>query len=172
VGERWVHGTFAVLVVVGLVTAALLYVPALSQAVGQRPTVRTVHVVAGLLLPAPLLVGWLASAAFRADVRRLDRFSPVDVAWLRTPAVWLRADHVGRFNGGQKLYAAVALGAVLVLLLSGTVLLLAGRFPLDWRVGATFVHDWTAWGFGLAVVGHVVLALRSLRSPRSARVPR
>ncbi|MCU0265698.1 MAG: formate dehydrogenase, partial [Actinomycetia bacterium] len=51
VGERWVHGTFAVLVVVGLVTAALLYVPVLSQAVGQRPPVRTVHVVAGLLLP-------------------------------------------------------------------------------------------------------------------------
>lgn len=161
-GERWVHGTFALLALVGLATAAVLYVPALSQAVGRRPVVSTVHEAVGLMLPLPLLVGWIASAGFRADVRRLERFTAADEQWLRSPARWLRTDHDGRFNGGQKLYAAVTLGSVLVLLMSGTVLLWASRFPLDWRVGATVVHDWTAFGFGLLVLGHVVLAVRSL----------
>jgi formate dehydrogenase subunit gamma len=33
-------------------------------------------------------------------------------------------------------------------------------FPLDWRTGATFVHDWFALGIWIAVVGHIVFALR------------
>ena len=31
-------------------------------------------------------------------------------------------------------------------------------FPLDWRTGATFVHDWFAIGLFFAVLGHIVLA--------------
>ena len=33
-------------------------------------------------------------------------------------------------------------------------------FPLDWRTGATFVHDWFALGIWVAVLGHIVFALR------------
>ena len=32
-------------------------------------------------------------------------------------------------------------------------------FPLDWRTGATFVHDWFAIGLFVAVLGHIGLAL-------------
>lgn len=160
-GEIRVHGAFGVLMLVCLVTAACLYVPALSQAVGRRSLVRTVHVGAGLLLPVPLLAGWVLSPEFRRDVRRLDRFVPADWAWLRAAARGRRTPHPGRFNGGQKVFAAVALGAVLVLLASGVVLRFAGRFPLDWRSGATLVHDWTAFGIGVLVVAHAWLVLRT-----------
>ena len=33
-------------------------------------------------------------------------------------------------------------------------------FPLDMRTGATFVHDWFALGVWLAVIGHILFALR------------
>ncbi len=82
-GERWIHLTLGVLMGVCIVTAALLYVDPLSALVGRRRLVASVHYGAGLLLPVPLVVGYLASAAFRADVRRLNRFLPTDGAWLR-----------------------------------------------------------------------------------------
>ncbi len=47
-------------------------------------------------------------------------------------------------------------------------------FPDSWRTGATFAHDWFAFGLGLAVVGHVVLALLdpvSLRAMKHGSVP-
>ena len=83
-GERWVHRSTAVLVGVLLVTAAVLYVAPLSQLVGRRHLVATIHVYAGLALPVPFLVGWVRSVALRADVRRLNRFVPSDWAWLRS----------------------------------------------------------------------------------------
>ena len=32
-------------------------------------------------------------------------------------------------------------------------------FPLDWRTGATFVHDWFAFVVWAAVIGHIWFAL-------------
>ena len=32
-------------------------------------------------------------------------------------------------------------------------------FPLDWRTGATFVHDWFALGIWVAVLGHILFAV-------------
>jgi formate dehydrogenase subunit gamma len=46
-------------------------------------------------------------------------------------------------------------------------------FPLSWRTGATFVHDWVALGIWLAVAGHVLFALRdpdALGSMRRGRI--
>ena len=51
--------------------------------VGRRNLVATIHVYAGLALPAPLVVGWVRSRALRRDARVLNRFSPDDWAWLR-----------------------------------------------------------------------------------------
>ena len=45
------------------------------------------------------------------------------------------------------------------MLATGLVLRFFSPFPLSWRTGATFVHDWTALALGLAVTGHVWLAL-------------
>ncbi len=43
----------------------------------------------------------------------------------------------------------------------------SSAFPLDWRTGATFVHDWFALGIWVAVLGHIFFALRDQRLARS-----
>ncbi|MFJ3830886.1 hypothetical protein ACIPWI_23400 [Streptomyces sp. NPDC090046] len=64
--ERWVHRTTAALTLVCVATAAALYVPQIAELVGRRHLVVTVHEWAGILLPAPFLLG-LASATFVHD---------------------------------------------------------------------------------------------------------
>ena len=59
-----------------MLTAAFLYVDPLSTLVGRRDLVATLPFAAGLALPAPLLVGVIASAAFRRDASGVNRFSP------------------------------------------------------------------------------------------------
>ena len=39
-------------------------------------------------------------------------------------------------------------------------------FPLDWRTGATFVHDWFALGIWVAVIGHILFAVTRRRRAR------
>jgi formate dehydrogenase subunit gamma len=157
-GERWVHRTTAVLVGVMLVTAAILYFAPLSQLVGRRALVATVHVYAGLALPLPFLVGWVRSVALRADVRRLNRFRPTDWEWLRARDRRSGRLPVGKFNAGQKLNGAFTLGAIVVMLMTGSVMHWTSWFPLSWRTGATFVHDWLAFTVAVVVLGHVYMA--------------
>lgn len=159
--ERWVHRVTAADVAVLVVTAAALYQPSLSLAVGHRPDVAGVHAVAGLLLPLPTLAG-LLSPAFRADLSRLNRFAPADWAWLRRRDRRTAGLPVGKFNAGQKLAAAVVAGAGLLLLGTGLVMLGPVRVdvPVGWRQGATFVHDVVAIGLVLLLAGHVWEAWR------------
>jgi len=47
-------------------------------------------------------------------------------------------------------------------------------FPLDWRTGATFAHDWFALGIWVAVLGHIGFALSdgdALESMLNGSVP-
>jgi len=158
--ERFLHWTTAALVLVLVASAAVLYLPPLSAAVGRRPLVRDVHVVAGLLLPVPWLVarGVLRSAALRADVRRLARWDPSDRRWMRTlgrdPFV-----RPAKFHPLQKLNAAFTAGVIPVMLATGVVMRWFEPFPLEWRTGATFVHDWLALVLAVVVVLHVGKAL-------------
>ena len=161
---RGVHHTTAALMLVCLATAAALYVPALSEAIGRRHLVVTIHVVAGFALPVPALLGW-ASRAFRDDLRRLNRFSPADWDWLRSrdrrDVAGSRGVHpVGKFNAGQKLNAAFAGGAILVVLGTGIILTFPRPWPDTYRAGATFVHDWLAVAVFVVVLGHLWYALR------------
>jgi formate dehydrogenase subunit gamma len=41
---------------------------------------------------------------------------------------------------------------------TGSIMKWFGPFPLAWRTGATFVHDWTAWLLTIALIGHVAKA--------------
>jgi formate dehydrogenase subunit gamma len=168
-GERILHWVNAILFGVLLATAAALYVPAVSAAVGRREVVKTVHVWTGLSLPLPIVATlclrrW--GAAFRADVRRFNRWSPDDRRWLRSrgrdPSVV-----VGKFNAGQKLNAAFTGGAILVMLATGSIMRWPQAFPLSWRTGATFVHDWVFVALCCSITGHVWLATRDGSSLRS-----
>lgn len=169
--ERWVHRTTAVLMGVCVVTAACLYVPQFAELVGRRELVVRVHEWAGLALPVPVLAG-LASRAFRADLGHLNRFGPHDRVWLRAA---LRRDRrrasrpAGKFNAGQKIYAAWIAGAVLVMLGTGLLMWFTHLTPLVWRTSATFVHDWLALTVGIVVAGHIGMALGDPEARRGMR---
>jgi formate dehydrogenase subunit gamma len=163
--ERTVHWTVALLTIICVLTGAVLYNGSLSLQVGHRHVVEMVHVYCGLALPVPLLLG-LFSRPFRTDLSRLNRLTSSDRRWLRSRHRRDGAIKVGKFNAGQKLYAAVAGGALLVLLGTGILMYFVGLVRLTYRTGATLVHDWFAVGLGLAIAGHVYFALRDSQALR------
>lgn len=172
-GERWVHRSVALLMLVLLVTGALLYVPALGGLIGNRQIVRVVHEVAGFALIAPLVLA-LASRAFRADAGRLNRFRRSDWQWLRSSDRRSGRILVGKFNAGQKLNASFTLGAILVMLATGSIMFFSSHFPDQVRTGATFVHDWLALAVLAVVLGHVYMAANdpvARAGMRTGRVP-
>lgn len=171
--ERWIHRGTAALVGTALVTAAFLYLPVLAELVGRRRLLVTVHEWAGITMPVPLLAG-LVSRAFRADLSRLNRFGPHDRGWVRA-ALRRRPRTAGKFNAGQKLYANLLAGALLVMIGTGLLLWFPHLAPLLWRTGATFVHDWLALLIAALVLGHIRMAVRDAQARRGLRtgqVPR
>lgn len=171
--ERVVHWANATLFGVLMATAAVLYLPPLSAAVGRRQIVVTIHVYSGLLLPFPLLLGiagrmW--GKRLRADLRRLNRWIPEDRVFLRRRG-W-RPERIpglkqGKFNAGQKLNAAFTGGAILVMLATGSIMHWYKLWPLSWRTGATFVHDWIAIALFFTITGHVMFAFADRESMES-----
>ncbi len=168
-GERWIHLGFGTLMGSCLATAAMLYWGPLSTLVGRRELVETVHFTSGLLLPLPLLVGALVSRAFRADVRRLNRFLPGDGRWLRSSQRRNGAFPSGKFNAGQKLNSAFMVGSVLVLFATGLMLHYFTLFPDDISTGATFVHDVFAAAVAVVTAGHVWMAYADPEARRGLR---
>lgn len=169
--EHWVHRATATLMALCVLTAGCLYLPFLAELVGRRALMVTVHEWSGILLPVPLLLG-LASRALRADLTRLNRYGPHDRHWLRAS---LRRRHragartAGKFNAGQKVYAAWIAGAVLVMICTGLLMWFTHLAPLVWRTGATFVHDWLALAVVIVIAGHVWMALGDPESRRGMR---
>lgn len=75
----------------------------------------------------------------------------------------------GKFNAGQKLYAAWIAGAVLVMIGTGVLMWFTDLAPLMWRTGATFVHDWLALAIGIVLAGHMAMALADPEARRGMR---
>lgn len=171
--ETWVHRSLAWLMGVCAFTAAALYLPPLAEIVGRRRLVVTVHEWSGILLPVPLVLG-LVSRAYRADTGRLGRFFPHDWTWLRIAVRRRRRDsrYAGKFNAGQKLYAAFAVGAILIMIGTGLIMWFPRLSPLVWRTGATFVHDWLALLIAAVIGGHVWLAASDPEARRGLRTGR
>lgn len=173
--ERWLHWTNAALFLILLATGMTLYVGSLSTLVGRRVLVKDVHVISGLALPVPLALAYAGSwrAGLRRDVRRLARWSSDDRRWLLSLGRRGRA-RLGKFNAGQKLNAIFVAGCIPLMLATGAIMRWFEPFPLAWRTGATFVHDWLALALLAVVVGHIGKALMepaALRSMRSGRMP-
>ena len=166
--ERMIHRVTAILMTMCILTAAVLYNGSISVPVGHRHLVELIHVYCGFALPVPMLLGIL-SFAYRADLRRLGRFTAADRRWLRTRTRRDGTITVGKFNAGQKLNASLACGSILVLLGTGVLMYFVGLAPLPWRSGATFVHDWFSLALGLLVVGHVFFALKDPEARRGMR---
>ncbi|MGC9221995.1 MAG: cytochrome b/b6 domain-containing protein [Solirubrobacteraceae bacterium] len=181
--ERAVHWVNALLFIVLILTGAALYFTPLIALVGRRRLIEQIHLYSGLALPLPLLAGLAGrwGRALRRDASRINRWSEADLAWLRglvdgsLDAPGASPPRLGKFNPGQKLNAAFVVGAGLVLLGTGTLLHWYQPFPLAWRAGATFVHNWLAALIFLTVVGHIAFALahpEALRSMFTGRVSR
>jgi formate dehydrogenase subunit gamma len=174
--ERLVHWVNAVLFLVLVVTGAALYLEPVGALFGRRALVEDIHVYTGLALPLPVLVALCGSwgRGLRADLRRFNRWTKDDRAWLRAlpqPRAErhrrMRAIRVGKFNAGQKLNASFIAGAALVLLGTGLIMRWYHPWPLGWRTGATFVHDWLALAVGIVILGHIGMALRDVDALRS-----
>ena len=168
--ERMLHWVNAGLFGVLIATAAVLYIGELSALVGRRELVRLLHVVAGLMLPLPFLVARFGRgrAALVADMRRLSRFDADDRRWLRS----LGRDkkiRKGKFHPGQKLNAAFTLGVIAVMFLTGSIMHWFRFVPVDWRTGATFVHDWLAITFAVVLLGHLRMAVKDAEARRGMR---
>ncbi|HVX17643.1 MAG TPA: cytochrome b/b6 domain-containing protein [Acidimicrobiales bacterium] len=181
--ERIVHWTTAAAMVSLVGTGLILYVGQLSGLVGRRELIRTIHVWSGFALAVPLLVGLLGPwrGALVADLRRLNRWTAYDRRWILRRRVRVAAVDrpaaapIGKFNAGQKLFAAFAGGSIPVMLATGSVMHWFDHFAVDLRTGATFVHDWVAIGLFVAVPFHIVKALSEpvlLRAMVRGWVPR
>ena len=82
-------------------------------------------------------------------------------------AAGARPAQLGKFNPGQKLNATFIGAAMVVMLMTGSIMRWFEPFSDSWRQGATFVHDWFA-------IGLLVRDRRAhpLRVPRSRRAQR
>jgi len=174
--ERALHWGAGLLVLTCALTGLVLYQGTLSSWVGRRTLVKDVHVAAGVALPVPFVLAYAGRwrGAVRRDVRRLARWTRADRRWL-----WSRGrdatGEVGKFNAGQKANAAFVAGMIPVMLASGSIMRWFEPFPLSWRTGATFVHDWTAVVTWVVVAGHILFALSrppALRGMVTGSVPR
>ncbi len=177
--ERAVHWVNAALFLILVVTGAILYLEPLQAAIGRRALIEDIHVYSGLALPVPLLVALCGSwgRALRDDIRRFNRWSKDDRTWIRAlfrpgpeRRMELRTLRVGKFNAGQKLNAAFVAGAGLVMLGTGVIMRWYHPWPLGWRTGATFVHDWLAISIGIVILGHIGMAVRDWDALRSMLV--
>ena len=117
-------------------------------------------------MPFVLALAGRWGKGFRRDVTRLNRWDGDDRRWLRTLGRD-RTVRLGKFNPGQKLNAAFVIGAIVLMLATGSIMKWYGPFADDIRTGATFVHDWVFIALVVVITGHIAFALRDPESLRS-----
>jgi formate dehydrogenase subunit gamma len=166
--ERATHWATATLFVILMATGLALYFPSVGALVGRRELVAQIHLWAGIALPVPILVALAGpwGRRLRRDLRRINKWTHSEMRWLRT----LGGDGgpvTDKFNPGQKLNAIFVGSSIFVMLATGIVLKWFGLFPLNWRTGATLVHDLFALAIFIVVFGHVVFAVTHRDALRS-----
>jgi formate dehydrogenase subunit gamma len=166
--ERVAHWVNALLFAVLMATALPLYFVQLEAIIGRRELLVEIHTWSGIALPVPLMISLAGSwgRRFRRDVRRFNLWLSEETRWLRGLGQE-RLPELDKFNPGQKLNALFTAGAIVVMLGTGIILKWFGLFPLDWRTGATFVHDVLAAVIFVVVFGHIGFALTHRGALRS-----
>lgn len=166
--QRAAHWSNAVLFGILMATALPLYFAQVDRFVGRRVLVVDIHTWSGVALPVPLIISLAGpwGERFRRDVRRFNLWTAAELRWLWSLGT-RRIPEPDKFNPGQKLNALFTAGAIVVMLGTGSILRWYRFFPLDWRTGATFVHDVLALLIFIAVFGHIVFALTHRDALRS-----
>ena len=157
---RALHWATAAFVLACALTGLVLYVGPLSAIVGRRNLVKDTHVVAGLAMPVPLVLAYAGRwrREIRGEFRRLARWTRADRRWLLSRGRDAR-DQVGKFNAGQKFNGAFMAGMIPIMLATGSMMRWFEPFPVEYRTGATFVHDWTAIATWIVVTGHILMGV-------------
>src|SRR5579872_4933709 len=166
--ERLTHWSTAALFTILILTGVALYFPSVGSLFGRRHLVAQIHLWIGVALPVPILLALVGpwGGRFRQDVRRINLWTHREIHWLRTLGR-TGGPIVDKFNPGQKLNAIFVAGTIVVMFATGFVLEWFGFFPLDWRTGATFVHDVFALAVSVVIVGHVLFAITHRDALRS-----
>jgi formate dehydrogenase subunit gamma len=114
----------------------------------------------GIALPVPLLISLAGpwGRQLRVDLRRCNLWSREEILWLRSLGRH-RLRRADKFNPGQKLNVIFVGSAIVVMVGTGSIMYWLSYFPLEWRTGATFVHDVVAAAIVLVVIGHLVFVL-------------
>lgn len=162
---HWIHAAgFTVMTGTGIV----MYLPALSARISDRPTLKAIHLTAAVLWVAALIVVPLLGdrRALRAAVRQLETFDADDRRWLlgpgrrrrRTPGWRIRIPQ-GRFNAAEKAHSIVQAALAVLFVVSG-VLLWLGERDTDFRLPGTIpLHDGSMFVALVLVAGHLYLSL-------------
>lgn len=150
---HWIHASaFLVLLASGLA----LYLPALSEAISNRPLVKAVHIYTAIawLCALALLVVVGDRTGLRRTAREISLFDGDDRRWLAT-----RSAPQGRFNAGQKLNAAVTAALSFLFVVSG-FFLWYGERDTRFRWESTIVlHDTLTLVSLVLLLGHLYLAV-------------
>ena len=165
--QRGAHWANALLFGILILTALPLYFGGLGDVIGRRHLVAQIHLWSGIALPVPLILSFLGpwGARMRRDARRINRWTREEIRWLRT---FGRSDtDLDKFNPGQKLNALFTVGVIVIMLVTGSMLQWFRFFPVSWRTGATFVHDFFAFAAVFVIIVHIALALSHRDSMRS-----
>src|SRR3954471_6574169 len=162
--ERTVHWVHASAFLILLATGLALYLPSLSELVGRRPLLKSIHVYTALAwLVALVLVVVLGDRrSLRATLREVDQFDRDDRAWLRR-----RHPPQGRLNAGQKVNAILTAVFALLFVVSG-VLLWYGERDTRFRFAQTIlIHDWLTYVSLVLFIGHLYLSVIHPRTRHS-----
>ena len=169
--EARLHWTVAAAVLVLVLTGAVMYVPMLSEVVQRRFWIRTAHLLAAAVTAlAPLVMAFSQPTRAAALERELSRWDATDLAWFARPfRVLLRrssldAGHLSsdrRFNGGQRLFAALVAVALAALLVSGVPMYWWSWFSAALVERSRDLHVVAAFVLVGLLAGHVYLALIS-----------
>jgi formate dehydrogenase subunit gamma len=154
--ERAVHWVHATAFLVLLATGLALYLPSLSELVGRRPLLKSIHVYTAVAWIVALVVVVVLGdrRSLRATIREIDVFDRDDRAWLLR-----RHPPQGRLNAGQKLNAILTAVFAILFVVTG-VLLWYGERDTRFRFAQTIlIHDWLTYISLLLFLGHLYLSV-------------
>jgi formate dehydrogenase subunit gamma len=150
---HWIHaGAFLVLLATGL----CLYLPSLSEAIGRRPLLKSIHVYTAVAWAVALVLVVVVGdrASLRRTVRELDLFDADDRRWLRG-----RPARSGRLNAGQKLNTIFTAAFAILFAVTGFLLWYGERDTRFRLPTALLVHDWLMYASLVLFLGHLYLSL-------------
>ncbi len=154
--ERLLHWVHAIAFFALLATGLTLYLPALTDAVGRRELIQSVHFYTGIgWATALVLIIVLGNhRALIRTAREIDMFDRDDARFLRGRL----ESPQGRFNAGQKINAIVTAAFAILFFASGLLLWFGERNTSLRLAGTIYLHDVLMFTSMVIVAGHLYLA--------------